>query len=368
MKKESIQQAYRNIRPTEETKQRILASVLEQSGKRPERKRIRIRNALLIAAVIVILTTATVGGFAVYKKWSLPAPKVYEEGNNGIYDVHTKKEYEQEDLQILQQVPENEEPAQEQMPTDAQILENAVAVLQIAGLEDVQTDQMVLTRQTHLVYDREEVDVSFEDPNVRTSVRFDAKDGSLLSLTSIDWQEGGEAVCQTMEQAEALAASYYEKLPVQQGYVMTDCTQYDEQYWSFSFCRQVTQDLYNPYEMVRIGINPKSGRLTGCNVFLFPLLDDHAPGDVPLQQEQAEQIARNCEHLNLQKYELIRAEVEIVLPNWMFTDYMGADLQYAEQSRIAWHLEFENADGEITDLVYLDIDYYTGEILGGDMT
>ena len=128
--------------------------------------------------------------------------------------------------------------------------------------------------------------------------------------------------------------------------------------------------MYSWYEAAKIAVNPQTGRLTGCSTFYTPLLDDHEPGDIPLTAEQAEEIARSCDHINLEKHELESCELTVVLPNWWFTDKMADSLnaQSCDVTRLGWTLKFENKDSEFADIIILYVDYYTGEILGGDMT
>ena len=122
------------------------------------------------------------------------------------------------------------------------------------------------------------------------------------------------------------------------------CEKYDEQYWTYDFCREVEPGLYSWYECVRISINPVSGELEGCHVFYVPLLDDHQEGDQPLTEAQALDVVRargfdpdHCKELRIRKV--------VETPNWIFSD--------------------QNTEANV---IFILVDYYTGEILGGDMT
>ena len=352
--KEKIQNAYNIIRPEAGVQERIWAN-LEKQVDFAQPKRVG-RKLLIFAAAAAILAC---GGFAVYQAWRLPEPEHYEpDPEGGIYNVQTEILYEYEDAQT-----EGQDTSE---PEDAYFLAQAVQILQAVGLEDVDTSLMRLVRQENLIYGRQEAEVFFENDTVRTSVKFDASFGHLLSLSSIDWLIESEP---TDRDPGELAQEYYEKLPVVQGYVrMEQVEEYDEQYWSYSFCKEVQPGLFSYYEMVRIAVNPVSGRLVGCNVFYFPLLDDHRAEDVPLTQEQAIAAAQGLDQIDVTKYELESCQVEVVHPNWWFTQYMDGDLQYSEISRLAWVLHYTKPDSEFAEEAAVWIDYYTGEVLGGGMT
>lgn len=380
MPKEQLIRAYDALALDEAQKQALYARIEARANDRRRRKkRLRVRRALLLAAVVAVLAGFAVSGVAGYRKWSLPAPQPFANAQAGAYDVHSQVEYPAaaaaagEDAQMdadAENEPDAETGAQAPL-TDEALLQKAAQILALVGLQDTGLGSMTLTRQTNQRYGREEAEITYTQAEYCTSVCLQADTGALLSLSSIDWIEQPMAVaCQTQEQAEQLARSYYELLPVQQGYVCTGCTQYDEQYWSFEFCREIGPGLYNAYEMARITVNPVSGRLTGVNMFCFPLLDDHAPGDEPLTQAQAEAIAEKDAGVNTAYYTLKSAEVKIVLPNWFFTEYMAESMnaQYSAVTRLAWRLTYENTDGMFVSERYVDVDYYTGEVLGGDLT
>ncbi len=355
MKDPKLVQSYDRCLPDEAEQARLLQRIYA-SKKRP-----RIgRKLLLAAACIALLAALTVTGFAAYEKWRLPAPEPYQPGNQGIRDVHETQVYGSEALETEQPTEAGGE------LTDADFLRMAKSLLETVGLTDVDMEQMTVSRMTALLYDREEVEVKFTNDRWNTEMRFMAKTGQLVSFFSIDIAPENTAPLDNDATAEALAKKYYESLPVPQGYDIIGCEEYDEQYRSYSFAREVTPGVYNPYELVRVAINPLTGRLTGCNVFDFPLLDDHAPDDAPLTQAQAEQVAQSCKNISLEGYELTGAEVQIVLPNWSFTDYDTADIRYAEVSRYAWVLTYEVPDAEFATITKVFVDLYTGEILGGD--
>lgn len=358
MKDKKIVEAYDRCQPSDAVRERILTRVTAK--KRPKTT---ARRLVLAAACVILLAALTTTGFALYEKWHLPAPEIYEPGNQGVRDVHETVVYDSQAVETLAPTP-----TEDNALTDADFIRMAAELLETVGLTDVNTETMTVAHQTALNYGREEVEVHFSDDRWKTSVRYHAETGALLSFSSIDFDKELTGSDATEDSAEALAEHYYALLPVPQGYVMTDCTQYDEQYWSFDFCRMVEPEVYNAYEMVRIAVNPQSGRLTGCNVFCFPLLDDHAPNDVALTQEEAERIAETVDAIGTRHENLTSAKIEIVLPNWWYTEYDPLNAKYSEVSRYAWVLHYTDDDGEFETQTMVYVDLYTGEILGGDTT
>lgn len=358
MMKDKIKQAYDSILPDAETEERMLRSIKARAENTPQSKRPVLRRGILIAACVAALAAVSAVGVAAYLKWSLPEPKTYP-AENGFYDVHTTETYLQEDIPA--------EPAGE--TSDEAFVQKAVALLQMLGLTDADTSRMTVTRQKHMGWDREETVVSFQGNDGAVTATFDAQSGYLIGLSDIQWEfDAQEPVCKTEEEAYALAASLYEMLPVPQGYAYYGCTKYDEQFWTYEFCNEPLKGFFNAYEMVRLSVNPVTGKLANLVVFYVPLLDDHEEGDVPLTQAQAETVlqsaGRTPEHM-----ELTGAEVKIVLPNWLFTDKFptDGDAVHSDVTRLAWVLTYESRGVEEFDsMTEIYVDYYTGEILGGD--
>ena len=70
---------------------------------------------------------------------------------------------------------------------------------------------------------------------------------------------------------------------------------------------------------------------------------------------------------NMSDVELKQAEVCCVLPNWFYTEGVwSADVRYAGVSRLAWVLTYEDNGSEIVSQNIFYVDYYTGELIGGD--
>ncbi len=363
MKDQRFIDAYDKIEPEDAIYDRVLTNVQQRlTAERQTRRQVRARRILLTAVCVALFIALSTIAIATYERWTLPEPTAYTSPEGGNLDIHQEETY----LYSTEAVPEDT--TADRALTDQWFMQEAVAILELAGLEDVRLNELKVRRQTNLYYDREEAEVFFLNSDVRTSVKFHAETGMLISLSSIDLATADEAVCQTEAEAEALAWHYYERLPVPQDYVMTGYEAYDEQYWSYSFCREVMEGLYSYYEMVRIAVNPVSGRLTGCNVFHIPLLDDHDPGDQPLSQQEAESIAQSLARVNLQGRILESAEVEVVHPNYFFTEHSSPNLEACAVTRLGWRLVYNNPDSSVADEITILIDLYTGELLGGDMT
>lgn len=365
MKNQNIVRAYDHIQPEDSVYNRVLAQVNHRlSAERQARRQLRLRRIVLAAACIALFIALSTITIATYEQWHLPQPSTYTSPDGGNLDIHREETYHY----TGETTPDEPEANDTQAWTDQQFIEAAVAILELAGLEDVDTSELKVRRQSNLYYDREEAEVFFLNGEILTTVRFHAQTGSLISLSSVDYTTTGEAVCQTEAEAEALAKDYYSRLPVPQTYVLTGYEVYDEQYWSYSFCREVMEGLFSYYEMVRISINPVSGRLTGCNVFHIPLLDDHSPEDVPLTQEEAEAMAQSLSKVNLQNRILESATVEVVHPNYFFTEQSSPNLESCAVTRLGWRLVYTNPNSTFADEITILIDLYTGELLGGDMT
>ena len=365
--KHEIQTGYDRAAPDRTTVVRIFDRVLNQSKKVNPVHRAAPRRLILLAATIAAIALLSTLGYAAWQHWFLPAPETYEPGNNGIYEEHERNEYALADSESLAQT--GGDPVIADPLSDEALIEKGLEILKQVGMLNVRPEQLTVVRQENLYWAREEAEILFDQGDIRTSVKFDAATGRLLGLHGIDWQLDGSTACGTDTEAELLATRYYEALPVEQGYDLIHVEKYDEQYWSYDYCREVESGVYNEYEMVRIAINPVSGRLTGCTVFYVPLLDDHEPGQERLTQSEAEQVVQSNLSELLNGMELIKAEVVIGFPNWNFTAYQtDANRRASNVTRWAWQLTYEQPGSEFDDQVQLLVDCYTGEILGGDST
>ena len=361
--KQQIKNSYDRAAPDRAAAVRIYERVLN-AGETPPRRSPTLRRVLIAAAAVAALAVLATAGYAAYRHWRLPEPVSYTPDSVGIiYKEHERSDYTLESRTAdaeTQPTPAGTDPL-----SDDALMQRALEILKQVGMLDVRPKQLTVVRQENLYWGREELEVRFNQNDVRTTIKFNANTGKFLGMSGVDWQLEGAAACTSDAEASALAQRFYEALPVEQGYVMTNVEKYDAQYWSYEFCREVEPGIYNQYEMVRVAINPVSGRLTGCTVFYVPLLDDHEPGQERITREEAERIAQNKVPEGM---ELIGAEVVIGFPNWMFTEYAGTGLRASDVTRWAWGLTYERPNSEFADRLWILVDCYTGEILGGDLT
>lgn len=379
--KDRIQNAYRKAAPDQAGTVRIYEKILNRANAAEAERTTRRsasfpRRLAVVAAVVAAVVLMASVGYAAYQHWFLPAPETYEPGNNGIYQEHDRKDYNLAELDSRGETdpkPENgteETDSQIIVPlTDEAFIYKGLDILTQVGMLDVRPEQLTVIRQENLYWGREEAEVAFNQGEVQTSVKFNAATGRFLGMHGIDWQLEENISCSTDADAAKLAQRFYEALPVEQGYALTHLEKYDGQYWSYEYCREVEPGIFNQYEMVRVAINPVSGRLTGCTVFYVPLLDDHAPGQERITQEQAEQIVLDNIPKEVEGMNMTQAETRIVFPNWIYTEYGSLPNRRAsEVTRWAWVLVYEKENSEFTEQIRVYVDCYTGEILGGDAT
>ena len=378
--KNDIQKAYEKAGPDLAVQARIYERIMKSApaARTSSRRNPLSRRVLIAAAVIAALVLLATGGYAAYEHWRLPKPEPYAPGNAGIYQEQERNDYTVADTDPVHltipsgtqgTAPDMTTPSMPEQISDEDFIRKGLSLLNQVGLLDVRPEELTVVRQENLYWGREEAEIQFRQGDHFTSVKFNAETGRFLGLSGIDWQMDGSAACETEAEARALATRYYEALPVEQGYEIAHLEQYDDQFWSFDFCREVEPGIFNPYEAVRVAINPVSGRLTGCTVFYVPLLDDHEPGQEPITQEQAVEIVRSSPKLRLDGMTLKEAKTEIVLPNWQYSEFeFVPDHQASKVSRWAWVLTWERSESEFPDLLKVCVDCYTGEILGGDAT
>lgn len=379
MKQFDIKAAYDKAAPAPETEARIWARVVraaEEPEERSAKRRPVLRRVLLAAACVALVAALAGFGYAAYEKWRLPEPQTYTPDPEG-YNVQVHTEHTYTPGTAAPSLPDSTDPDEtasavtEPEPlSDEFFLLRAKEILAQAGIDANEDATVTVRRQKHLYWDREEVEVSWPHEGLPYSVTFDAENGVFIGMAGIDWVLDDVSACQTQAEADALARRYYESLPVEQGYVMAGCEKYDEQFWSYDFCREVEPGLYSWYECVRIAINPVSGGLELCRVFYVPLLDDHEPGDVPLTEEEAVDVLR-ANGFDPDSWDTVTVEKSVGLPNWTFTSQESSNLQASAVSRLCWTVVLFRDEDETTPFstrTQVLVDCYTGEILGGDTT
>ena len=370
MRNEQIAAAYDKAAPAPGAEARIWTEVLraaEEPEARTTKRHPILRRALLAAACVAMLAALLTAGYAAYEKWRMPAPETYTpDPYYHDVQVHTEATYP---IHSGDWSTDPDAPAPEAL-SDEFFLLRAWDILTEAGFPDSKPEYFTVRRQKNLYWNREEAEVRWEQEDTHITVTFDAEKGVFIGMSGIQWVLADAAACQTQAEADALALRYYESLPVEQGYVMRGCEKYDEQYWSYDFCREVGPGLYSWYECVRIAINPVSGSLEGCRVFYVPLLDDHEPGDVPLTEEEALDALRE-KGFHPESWDTVTVEKTVALPNWMFTGQSEIYLRAADVTRLCWLVTLFRDEDETTPFsttTTVMVDYYTGEILGGDTT
>lgn len=370
-----IVSAYEKAAPSAEAEGRIWTALAAEAARAEDRQVRRhplLRRALLTAACVALAAVLVGAGYAAYEKWKLPEPVPYQpDPEHGNVRVHTEQRYSVP-LQTEATTPDESAvpPEEPESLSDLDFIEKARSILNRAGIVGPGTGEAAVRRQTHLYWNREEAEVSWSLDGTPYSVTFDAQTGVFIGMSGIEWVLSDTAACQTQAEADALALRYYESLPVEQGYVMRSCEKYDEQYWSYDFCREVEPGLYSWYECVRIAVNPVSGALEGCRVFYVPLLDDHEEGDLPLTEVEALEAIRSV-GFDPEGWDTVTVEKTVGLPNWNFTDQMIVDAQAPAVSRLCWSVQLSVGPDEDTPFsteTHILVDYYTGEILGGDTT
>lgn len=326
---------------------------------------------VLLAAVILILTATAVG---VFVRWHLTPPETYagdiikpQSEGQYTYDAETDHYY----------TPDGEPAA-----TDEEFLRQAASVIAVIGGE-IDTSQMQLVHERHERWNRDQVRVTFTLDEHNGEVVFDAATGYLISVTRFTDPVSTIAAPLTEEEALAAAQNWYEQLPYCQGYVYTYVNPIADDAWMYSFSRPInveidgqTVTLTNDLEEVRISIDPRTGEFQTSNAFFVPLLDDHQPEDVPITREQAIETALAVTGIEDTATWTITAEYGIVLPNWWWTDYTPiGSTRAANVTRLAWTVTLERPAGTVVDgeplmfddLMEVNIDLYTGEVLGGGM-
>ena len=378
MKNDKIVSAYDRAAPSVQTAAQIYENVLARA-ELPEEKphsKLILRRVILAAACVAVLLALAVGGYAAYQKWSLPEPEQYENvGKWGYLDEHERNDYTTPSIPESQQttdaLPESTPAPAEESISDVAFMVKALEILKNAGMTHITPESMTVVRQADLRWDREEAEVSFIHDGLMTSVKFNAKTGELIGFYGFEYILDKGKPCKTQAEADALATACYASLPVAQGYKLRYVEKFDSNFWCYDFCREVLPDIFSEYECVRVAINPEKGMLTFCTVFDVPLLDDHQPGEEPITQQQAEQAAManeqfNFEHRFDEGWTLTSAEVKVCMPNWAYSTGFDVALKASKVTRLCWLLAYEK-DFDLYHAKYtVMVDYYTGEILGGD--
>ena len=359
------------------------------AGYGAERSRRRFRPAGLIAAAAALIL---LGGFALaaYVRWRMPAEGETYTGE--IYIPHHTGTYPLPDEEALS--------GEAEALTDQWFIAQAVTVLQTVGKEDARAESLTVTRQTNQLWSREEAVVTFTDGEGRTTeAKFDARSGYLIGVTAFDKEVPEEGTPMAEAEALAIARGYYDALPYAEGYTYDYVEKYDDHAWSFHFDRPFTLTLWgeevavcSDYEQVRIVIDPCTGAFQMSNCFYVPLLDDHAPEDVPLTREEAvAAVGRSGILPGGPADYAVSGEIAVCLPRpeavgWWLGEAEVEEtapeagtaieetpepggVRYYGLTRLGWALTFrQQPEGALFETIYyVAVDLYTGEILAIDM-
>ena len=338
---------------------------------RPARRKIRWVLAAALAAAVVLLCGAA---YAAITRWHMP-----ESG-----ETYTGDMIETHDVQKYP-VPDGETLPEGEILSDQWFIAQAVTVLGAVNKEDPDAAALTVVRQTNQLWSREEAVVTFTDGEGRTTeAKFDARSGYLIGVTAFDKEVPEEGTPMAEAEALAIARGYYDTLPYAEGYTYDYVEKYDDHAWSFHFDRPFTLTLWgeevavcSDYEQVRIVIDPCTGAFQMSNCFYVPLLDDHAPEDVPLTREEAvAAVGRSGILSGDPAAYAVSGEIAVCLPRpgavarWTGeAEYTGEDDRYYGLTRLGWALTFRQTpeDSPFETIYYVAVDLYTGEILAIDM-
>jgi len=314
-----------------------------------QRKAVTVRVLLAVAVMAVI----SIACYAAIESWRLPPPK----------DIG--------DVPPVIEIPDDKTNGEDAADGDVDIdfIGIAESILDTIGID---RNGLVpkITMEYATQYSRNQARVSFGDINIT----LDAQDGTLISGELLKESSDGEPVSE--DQSLTSAKEFYEKMPFAKGYVYHGVNPVSREYKLYSFIRAYdieingqVEHIVNPYEEVRITVNTVSGKVESWNSFYFPLLDDHKESDVPVSKETAVRLA--LERLKIMDGYEISAEPEIVLPNYIYSDYRNEDdgyknYAYPSVTRLAWTVVFSKDNELFKDRKKVYVDLYTGEILGGD--
>lgn len=313
--------------------------------KRPHRLGLRI---MIAAAAMLIIGVVC---YAAVERWWLQPPRIID------------------DMPPVIEVPDDGNVGEQDGGVDFDYTNLASDILTKLGIDTTGLTPKITT-QFATRYERAQVKVAFND----FYIIFDAADKTPISGQLPKHADTDQPISE--QQALTAAQQFYDTLPFPDGYIYSNSNRIDSQYGQFSFTRSYQIPLgdsavsvVNPYEEIRITVDYLSGEVESWNSFYFPLLDDHTPQDTPISEADAINIA--AQKLEDAKGYTASAEISIVLPNYLFTDYsdqisQGQNYVYPSDTRIAWLVEFDRSNELFTDKIKIYVDYYTGEILGGD--
>lgn len=250
--------------------------------------------------------------------------------------------------------------SQPEPPTEETCIQQARDILTALNKAPGAGETPTVTRQNDATWSREEILVAFGD----REVSFDGGTGALIGVRAFDNTSDDTAAPMEESAALAVAQAFYEALPYPTGYVYSNLDRFDDHAWTFSFSRSYTVELdgvqtavFNPYEQVRIVIDPCTGLFQLSNAFCRPVAENAAEGRTPLTQADAQAIAEESTTFAQDRSAYtLTATLGCCLP---FQD--GGS--YADAARLCWSFQYDGEIDGVADCYWIDVDLYTGEVL-----
>ena len=255
---------------------------------------------------------------------------------------------------------------QPEPPTEEACIQQARDILTALNKAPGAGETPTVTRQNDATWSREEILVAFGEKEVS----FDGGTGALIGVRAFDDARDDTAAAPMEESAAlAVAQAFYEALPYPTGYVYSNLDRFDDHAWTFSFSRSYTVELdgvqtavFNPYEQVRIVIDPCTGLFQLSNAFCRPVAENAAEGRTPLTQADAQAIAEESTTFAQDRSAYaLTAALGCCLPFQDGGSYAGA-------ARLCWSFQYDGEIGGVADCYWIDVDLYTGEVLSVKLT
>ena len=250
--------------------------------------------------------------------------------------------------------------SQPEPPTEEACIQQARDILTALNKAPGAGETPTVTRQNDTTWSREEILVAFGD----REVSFDGGTGALIGVRAFDNTSDDTAAPMEESAALAVAQAFYEALPYPTGYSYSNLDRFDDHAWTFSFSRSYTVELdgvqtavFNPYEQVRIVIDPCTGLFQLSNAFCRPVAENAAEGRTPLTQADAQAIAEESTTFAQDRSAYtLTAALGCCLPFQDGGSYAGA-------ARLCWSFQYDGEIDGVADCYWIDVDLYTGEVL-----
>ena len=328
----------------------------------------------LIAACAVLTVSALAGGYFSVRKLFPSEPQEFLPAASGVEPSSSTEQGSTgctENAVSITEVLESSDSGDAETLSGETFRLHAAEILAQAGISDLRPEDATVEEQApSYEWERVQVAVTWSDRETPITVLFDEQDSVFLRIYGFDWIISDDSPCASQEDADALALRLFHALPVDQDYVMRGCEKYDEEYWTYDFCREVEPGLYSSFECVRLSVNPTRGEAQFIKAFYVPLLDDHAPDAIPLTEEealQAVEIDLNSAQ-NLKNAGRLTIKKSVTIPRRMIPDDRIEPANCADTSSLCWLIRYYEAESDdyIAGGWVKYVDYYSGEIINYD--